>query len=460
MGAGVRSVAAAGWINDGSPSPGMRTTVPLPGRGWYRHAAEGVGPKDDGAAGDPRVKPRLELCLLAFHRMRRRARMAALADALETVAGSIPGGGATSRVARSHAAFLCAHCVRNFRETPRWLVARVQRTMRGEDEKKPNANAARGVDALLEVPSSIPGAAAAVHENSGTSRRGRGRGRRLELGAETIAAVREAALVLAEAPVEPEDRLTVRPSGPGPGRRVGAYAKRAAWELLVALQDEGFDEGTAGVKGEPGTLGFLWSCSRACRAVLDDANDDSSSSSRRSVPPQLVEATVAVSTSLARGVGEDEETTRAAMTCAAADAACRAASLRAIRSIQSILDSPTAKDRTSWRRDPRSRDGRRGGRRAGVGDPRGAVRGAVAGDAEVDGRRAEQSARARRDASRDFDARRGVAVRQDERRAEPDSSRSAADVAAVTNADGSWEIIRREALSRGADAGGSRKVRG
>ena len=338
---GFGSVAAAGWINDGSPSPGMRTTVPLPGRGWYRHAAEGVGPTEDGAAGDPRVKPRLELCLLAFHRMGRRARMAALADALETVAGSIPGGGATSRVARAHAAFLCAHCVRNFRETPRWLVARVQRTMRGEDEKKPNANAARGVDALLEVPSSIPGAAAAVHENSGTSRRGRGRGRRLELGAETIAAVREAALVLAEAPVEPEDRLTVRPSDPGPGRRVGAYAKRAAWELLVALQDEGFDEGTAGVKGEPGTLGFLWSCSRACRAVLDDANDDSSSSSRRSVPPQLVEATVAVSTSLARGVGEDEETTRAAMTCAAADAACRAASLRAIRLIQSnTFDSP------------------------------------------------------------------------------------------------------------------------
>ena len=338
---GFGSVAGAGWINDGSPSPGMRTTVPLPGRGWYRDAAEGVGPTDDGAAGDPRVKPRLELCLLAFHRMGRRKRMAALADALETVAGSIPGGGATSRVARSHAAFLCAHCVRNFRETPRWLVARVQRTMRGEDEKKPNANAARGVDALLEVPSSIPGAAAAVHENSGTSRRGRGRGRRLELGAETIAAVREAALVLAEAPVEPEDRLTVRPSGPGPGRRVGAYAKRAAWELLVALQDEGFDEGTAGVKGEPGTLGFLWSCSRACRAVLDDANDDSSSSSRRSVPPQLVEATVAVSKSLARGVGEDEETTRAAMTCAAADAACRAASLRATRlMISNHFDSP------------------------------------------------------------------------------------------------------------------------
>ena len=91
---GFGSVAGAGWINDGSPSPGMRTTVPLPGRGWYRDAAEGIGPTDDGAAGDPRVKPRLELCLLAFHRMGRRKRMAALADALETVAGSIPGGGA------------------------------------------------------------------------------------------------------------------------------------------------------------------------------------------------------------------------------------------------------------------------------------------------------------------------------------------------------------------------------
>ena len=146
---GFGSVAGAGWINDGSPSPGMRTTVPLPGRGWYRDAAEGIGPTDDGAAGDPRVKPRLELCLLAFHRMGRRKRMAALADALETVAGSIPGGGATSRVARSHAAFLCAHCVRNFRETPRWLVARVQRTMRGKRQKTKRAAAPRLVDALL-----------------------------------------------------------------------------------------------------------------------------------------------------------------------------------------------------------------------------------------------------------------------------------------------------------------------
>ena len=91
---GFRSVAGAGWRNDGSPSPGMRTTtVPIPGRGWYRDAAEGVGPTADDAAGDPRVKQRLELCLLAFHRMGRRRRMAALADALETIAGSNPRRG-------------------------------------------------------------------------------------------------------------------------------------------------------------------------------------------------------------------------------------------------------------------------------------------------------------------------------------------------------------------------------
>ena len=51
--------------------------------GWYREAAE-------GGDGNPRLMPRLELCLLAFHRMDRATRAVALADALSTFAGSNP----------------------------------------------------------------------------------------------------------------------------------------------------------------------------------------------------------------------------------------------------------------------------------------------------------------------------------------------------------------------------------
>ena len=99
--------------------------------GWYREAAE-------GGDGNPRLMPRLELCLLAFHRMDRATRAVALADALSTFAGSNPArGDEISRIARSHVALVCAHCARYFRETPRWLVGRVQRTMRGGETESP-----------------------------------------------------------------------------------------------------------------------------------------------------------------------------------------------------------------------------------------------------------------------------------------------------------------------------------
>ena len=218
LGAGFGS-AAAGVDKRRSPSPGMRTTVPLPGA---MVPTRRRGCRTDGrrCGGDPRVKPRLELCLLAFHRMGRRARMAALADALETVAGSIPGGGATSRVA--HAAFLARTASETSRDA---AVARgASAANHGEDEKKPNANAARGSTRSSRSRVRFA-AAAAVHENSGTSRRGEG-GEGGSSSAPRRSRRPRGCLVLAEAPVEPEgllDRSTVRP---GPGRRVGGQTGR------------------------------------------------------------------------------------------------------------------------------------------------------------------------------------------------------------------------------------------
>ena len=278
--------------------------------GWYREAAE-------GGDGNPRLMPRLELCLLAFHRMDRATRAVALADALSTFAGSNPArGDEISRIARSHVALVCAHCARYFRETPRWLVGRVQRTMRGGETESPpdgGSTTLMGLNALL-APLCDGGA---NHENK---KLGRLRGGMVSLDAETIASVRAAALALAEAPTD-DSRVS-----PGEGQRCHAYARRAAWELLNALPDEidENDESIDELEGDAGTLGFLWNCSRACRSVLET----SSSSGDRSVPPSLVKAMDAAAASLGgSAVGDETESARTAVVCAAADAACRTTAL-------------------------------------------------------------------------------------------------------------------------------------
>ena len=283
--------------------------------GWYREAAE-------GGDGNPRLMPRLELCLLAFHRMDRATRAVALADALSTFVSSNPArGDEISRIARAHVALVCAHCARYFRETPRWLVGRVQGTMRGGETTPPppdgGSTTLMGLNALL-APLCDGGA---NHEKKKSRRL---RGGMVSLDAETIVSVRAAAFALAEAPTD-DSRVS-----PGEGQRCRAYARRAAWELLNALPDE-IDENGESIIGSPfelegdaGTLGFLWRLSRACRSVLET----SSSSGDRSVPPSLVKAMDAAAASLGgSAVGNDDEPARTAVVCAAADAACRTTAL-------------------------------------------------------------------------------------------------------------------------------------
>ena len=150
---GFGSVAGAGWINDGSPSPGMRTTGSPSRKGMVSGRRRGCrtdgrrcggGPAGEAAAGavPTRVSPHGPA--KEDGGAGRRAR---------TVAGSIPGGGRDVSGGEAHAAFLCAHCVRNFRETPRWLVARVQRTMRGKMRKnQARARSSRGRRRAPRVP--------------------------------------------------------------------------------------------------------------------------------------------------------------------------------------------------------------------------------------------------------------------------------------------------------------------
>ena len=134
--AALDTVRNAGWTDGGgggaSRAGGGRFVSYSAFDGWYSEAAAG------SLTGETAVRERLELCLFAFHGLPRAARAAAAAEALAVVSGGEAGagsrGGAVAGAARAHAALLANHCLRHFDRCPRWLVARVQRTIRGGGE--------------------------------------------------------------------------------------------------------------------------------------------------------------------------------------------------------------------------------------------------------------------------------------------------------------------------------------
>ena len=254
----------------------------------------------------------------------------------------------------------------------------------------------------------------------------------------------------------PRTVSTVRPSDRGPGRRVGAYAKRAAWELLVALPDEGFDEGNGGREGRTRDAGVPVE-------LLEGLSHHPRRFKRRFffffffvVAPVRRASSWRAATRYPRSPGASARTRDVARGARRAPRlrrrlprrpASRAAGLMTSNNFDSP-DGERSDARVAY--DPKPRRASRGGRTAGTWATLAALCASLSRatrrwtDAALN---TATSALAPAESKALAMVARG-AVRQDERRAEPDSSGLAADAGAQI-ADGTGEgELRREALSR------------